>query len=379
MKRSVMQTVLLLAVLCLMAPWTARAAQDVKADIPPLNPTIKGNMDIVFASRTATDDKGQPAADVWDTYTMNMTIDKTLMFGGQIKYKPTLFSSMIGREKQSAELDYGIDLTIANPSNLTQKARIGRLVGKVPIDKKGVYHYDKGTLRLAVDATGKVPEHEAKFLGTSAGRPPDNDSALAKAKKQAITLTKSVNGKTATIAVTKYDQISLDMVMAGGPVSAYPDTHVSGQMLYDYERFAWYFRGVTMSYTKDGQTFTDKLTGNIKWVQAEDYATSGDGHYEFDVRVNEPEATVTESAAFAPADNEATFFESDANLQALNGTWTYKDTLVNNPNSKNDDDKQITTASNVKIDMVGNKLTKVQTVNLAKLIGFVGVVQMNSD
>ncbi|MCL5282205.1 MAG: hypothetical protein M1376_20135 [Planctomycetes bacterium] len=189
-------------------------------------------------------------------------------------------------------------------------------------------------------------------------------------KKQAQTLTRQVKGKTVSLIVKDYDIMTLrGLVLAAGPVRTYPETTVNGEMMYDYERSAWYFRGLTMTYQAEGKTVTDKITGNIKWVESPQRKTNGQGQYEFDVRCNEPEATSSEAAVFQKADDEAAFFATDTSMPSLTGTARYVDRFRG----------ETVTSSAVTIDLTGNNLNKPQVVNAFKLIWLVSVVPVNSE
>ena len=352
---------------------TGTFAQQPQAAPPDKTYAITGNMQIEFKSHKDLDDAGKPTAGVKDTYTLDLTVAETLQFGGKVEYLPPLFNSF-GMAKQDSHVYYSLDLGIKNPANLSSAPlNIGRFVGEVPVDRKGVYQYDRGTARIAVDAHGQSAGFESKFQGTAAGKPPTTGSLTEKIAQQATDIQRSIGGKQVKIAVTKYDRMMWDATLPAGPVRMYPETHIAGEMLYDYERTAWYFNGLTMTYQVGGKTVTDKLTGDIKWVKTPNYKSTGEGEYQFDVRVNEPEqgATTGEAAAFAPAD-EAAFFASDAAIPSLQGKMKYKDTLIAG-------DEENVGASKIEIALTGNKLTKFQVVNLAKLIVFADIVPLNSD
>lgn len=158
--------------------------------------TIKGKLDIQFNSRVQTDDAGNPTVGVKDVYTFDVMVTDTLGFQGTIQALPTILTARLGSEKQKASLTYNLNLLVANPADLTQKRTVGKMVGEVQIDKQGVYDFDKGTLRIAVDAAGRARGFESAFRGTAAGKPPKSNSLLEKVKKQAQTITKRVKGKT---------------------------------------------------------------------------------------------------------------------------------------------------------------------------------------
>jgi hypothetical protein len=332
---------------------------------------ITGKMDIQFSSRTKLDDSGNPATGVKDVYTLDFQVTDTLRFQGTVEHLPTILGSVLGTEKQAGTLTYNVNLSVINPANASQSVNVGKLVGGVPINKSGVYDYDKGTLRIAVNATGAAQGFDSKFSGTAAGKPPKSTSVVARAKKQAITLTKKAQGKTVSLVVTDYDIMTFTgFTLAAGSVKSYPETKVSGEMLYDYERSAWYFRNMSMSYTgSDNKLVTDKISGNIKWVEDPQRKTNGQGEYQFDVRFNEPEQTSSEKDVFKPVEDESAFFAVDKTITSLTGTAKYKDQMRG----------ETVASSAVTVDLTGNKLTKPQLVNAFKLIWLVSIVPMNAE
>ncbi len=331
--------------------------------------TVTGKMNIDFQCRVQTDDAGNPLPGIKNSYFCDIMVTDLLSFQGKIEELPGIYSAGLGNEKQAAQINYNLLASIVNPANHSQKKAVGKFVGGVPIDKKGIYQYGRGTFRMAIDSSGAAAGFESKFSGTAAGRPPKTGSVAEKIKKQALTLTKQVKGKTVKIVVTDYDKmIYSDLVLAAGPVKSYPETRVNGEMLFDYERSAWYFNGVTLSYRMNGKDITDRLSGHIKWVEDPQRKSNGQAEYQFDVRVNEPEKT-TEAAVFQGGDDEAAFFAMDNTLAALTGTAKYKDQLKDG----------IPLKSDIDLNLVGNNLTKQQVVALTKLIWFVNVVPMSSE
>lgn len=358
------QIVSLVAALAFITSMTANAQTNPA-------PFIKGQFEIDFQTRVSMDANGKPQPGVTDTFkVVSLNVADSSLFTGNIIYTPTIFSSLLGREQQSGSIVYDLTASVVNPKNPAQTKAVGRLIGTVPIDKNGVYRFGNGTLRMGVDATGRAKGFESKFLGTAAGRPPKDDSVVGKKTKDLIRLTKEVQGKKVVIVVKDYDKMAFNgLVMAAGPVETYPNVLVNGEMLYDYERLAWYFQNVALSYTIDGKTVSDKLTGNIRWVQSPQYKSNGEGQYEFDVRVNEPEKKSAEADVFAAPSDEAAFFESDNTIACLIGTMKYKDSLSGDS----------VTRSAVTIDLQGNKLSKLQVINLCKLIMLTCVVPINTD
>ena len=203
---------------------------------------------------------------------------------------------------------------------------------------------------------GMAQGFETKFTGTAAGKP------LIKSSPSIGTqISRLVNGKTVNLAVKKYDKmVFTDHKFGGGPVQRYPECIVNGSMIYDYERSVWYFKDVQMSYVTNGVPRVDRLTGNIRWIESQN-------EYQFDVRLNEPPPG--EASVFAGAQDESSFFQTDDTLSALVGTMKYKDTKSG----------ERTATSQVIINLTGNKLSQVQTMNLAKLILISSIVPINSD
>lgn len=367
-----MKRLFFVTILVLMSTAFAVAQGQPPASAPAVAPlAITGKIDIDYKTRVQQED-GKPAEGVKDLYRIDLNVANSVQFQGTIEHLPTILSSVLGRETQGSQLSYNLSTSVINPANPQERRTVGKLVGTVPIDKKGVYQYDQGNLRMAIDATGKAAGFESKFQGQAAGKPPKNTSLAARVKKQAKTITRTFNGKTLALRVTDYDEMGfIPLVLAAGPVKgSYPEARCNGTMLYDYERSAWYFNGVTVSYTTaDGKTVSDRLSGNVKWVESPGRATNGEGEYQFDVRVNEPEAGSGDGAVFAPADNEADFFASDTRLPCLTGTARYKDQMRG----------ETVTSSVVAINLAANNLNKAQVGYLAKLVWLVSVVPMNAE
>jgi hypothetical protein len=362
MKKSI--TLVLLAVLLSVGISYGQAA-------PAKTLSMRGSLDIAFNTRIQVDDQGLPNKGVTDVYKLKLDMCDTVIFSGAITYLPGLFSQVLGRYEQQATLQYALDVGIRNPANLADEKMIGRLVGGVPIDAKGVYQFNQGTLRMAVDSMGKAAGFESAFKGVALGKPLKKASALDQLKQQAMTFQKQVQGKTVALKVTDYDKMTFaDLVMSAGPVKTYPECRLNGEMVYDYERSAWYFNGLVMNYIIDGKPYADKLSGHIKWIESPQRKTTGEGKYVFDIRVNEQQnAPVGEAAAFAGADDESAFFAVDNTVMGLTGDAAYKDTM------RGED----VTASSVTINLTGNQLTKVQMVNLGKMLWLVDIVPLNAE
>lgn len=322
---------------------------------------IKGTLDIKYNTRINVDSSGKPNKGVTDVYTVNVNVCNSAVFRGTVAHTPIL-QSTFGIAQPSA-LDYAIECDVVNPNNPAQTRNVGRIYGAVPIDANGVYRYADGNLKIGVLQIGNARGFESKFSGLAAGKPLVKSTGLLDSlKKEALNITKSVQGKTVKLAVSKYDKMEFkNHVLAAGPVQIYPDLTVNGVMIYDYNRLAWYFDGVTISYVAaDGKQSTDRLTGSIRWMKSE-------SKYDFDIRVNEPPPS--EASVFAGAADESAFFATDDTLSALTGTMKYKDTTL----------KDVVTSSAVQIDLTGNKLSRQQAMSLCKLIVFSSIVPMNAE
>lgn len=308
---------------------------------------IRGTLDIKYNTRTS------PGDGVVDVYSMNINVCDSAVFKGTIDFLPYIAGTF---SDQQARLNYNLESSVVNPANTAETRAVGRIYGTVPILPNGLYKYGEGSLKVSIEAIGRAEAFESKFTGTAQGKP-----LIKVAQATGAKITRVVNGKTVTINVDKYDKmVFTDHKFGKGPVGKYPECTVNGSMIYDYERSVWYFKDVQMAYATNGTPRVDKLTGNIRWIESR-------SEYEFDVRLNEPPPG--EEGVFAAASDEASFFQVDQSLCALTGTMKYKDTKTGERAS----------ASNVTINLIGSKLSQVQTMNLAKLILISAIVPINSD
>lgn len=332
---------------------------------------IKGNLEIRYNTRTQVESSGKPQKGATDVYTLNVNVANSAAFNGKVIYTPRLVNiGLISSDLiQNGSLNYDMACDVINPKNPSQSRNVGKIIGTVPINQNNVYQFENGSLRISVLPIGTARGFESRFRGFATGKPPAVElTKLEKLKKEAINISKTVNGKTITISVKKYDKMAFQShVLAQGPVQIYPEATVNGEMLYDYARGAWYFQNVSIVYVVDGRQLADKLTGHIRWVEAPNHKISGEGEYQFDVRVNEPPPS--ESSVFAGASDESAFFETDTTIPALTGVMKYKDTMQG----------ETVTASNVQVDLQGNRLTKQQAMYLCKLIMLSSIVPINAE
>ena len=323
------------------------------------DPTITGTVSTTYASRTS----GQLEKGVQNKFVYDIAMDSVL-WKGTVLQTPTIFSPVLGRVEQTGQVAFDLTVLVRNPANPADAPRaVGKLVGAVPVDSDGVYRYDNGNLRIGIDAMGASAAFESRATGSIRGTPPENKSRLAQAKQDVLRVTKTVNGKTVALAVSKYDRLLFQTAtLPAGPFArSFPATTVSGEMLFDYDRDAWYFNGLTLSYTENGKQVSDRITGNIKWVEQPAVGGIRNGAYQFDIRVNEPQGPDGEAAVFAAtssADEEAAFFATSSTMPSLVGEVTFKDTLRGD----------VLVASSSTWNLRGQGLNRGQTVALGKLL-----------
>jgi hypothetical protein len=348
----------------------AASAIMLAADPEPLTEQniIAGTMDIEFGTRTNLDSSGDlktgsPAVGAKDKYRFALTVAKTTEFTGEISRQPNLYSKLISKRKQDAELFYSIDLTILNPKDLKQKKTVGKWVGTVPIDTaSGAYDLGGGkakqsALRIKVDPAGAGSGFESFFTGRLVGKAEKKES-LAQ-----YTFKRVVGDRTVQVVVKKSDPMRFENIkLAQGPVQTYPETTVNGRLDYDYETGNWYTDGIRFKYTFDGKEIEDVVTGSIKWVEDSDRQSNGKGYYEFNLRYNEEKnkKAAGEGDAFAKLSEEDAFFAVDDTVPSLTGRVSYVDTMPGGSDSA-------PTSSKVTYSLNANKLTKQQAMNFFKL------------
>ncbi len=322
---------------------------------------IKGSVDIRYSTRTQLDGD-KPKEGVEDLYTLNVNISNVAGLRGTIAALPYVVNTV---NDQKGKLTFNLEVDAYNPKNVAQTKMVGKITGIVPVDAKNVYSFTDGTAKMSVFPMGRAEAFDSAFKGLALGKPPTTTgmfSKIAARVKERINVTKSVNGKQVTIAVTNYDQMVFQgHVLPAGPARACTETTVNGTFTYDYERNAWYLQNVTASYVGDnGRVQADTLTGNIRWI-------ASTSEYEFDIRVNEPVGGV--GSAFEEASTSDDFFAVDTTLAALTGKLTYKDTMAG--------DKVV--ASNVTVNLTGNQLTNYQVLYLGKLLFLTMTVPLNAE
>ena len=328
---------------------------------------IKGDMQIKYDSRKSPGTKG-----VQDIYTLNVNVANSALFHGTISDTPQIIDGWISKTVvQPRSLKYDIACDVVNPKNPAQTKNVGKMYGTVPISSDGVYHYDSGSLTVDILPIGNAGGFSSKFAGTAAGKPLARPANwMETLQRDAVNITRSVNGKTTTVTLKKYDKMEFRQhVIAAGPVGIYQSVTVSGEMLYDYDKSCWFFNNMGVQYVDNGIVKSDRLSGTIRWVESPQRKTTGEGEYQFDIRINEPPPGA--NAAFeAQAADESAFFQTDSTIPSLTGTMKYKDSPLGGGT---------TLASAVTLDLTGNNITKQQVMVLCKIIVFSSVVPMNAD
>lgn len=345
---------------------------------------IRGNMNIAFDTVLNQDSKGRPLAGSMDTYKLDVNVSNSIRFHGVITRLPYLNKTF---GSQQGFLNYDVKCGIFNPRNLDGKhpqfgamqADIGQLAGTVSNDKKNVYNFATSDLKLTVESRGSANGFDSKFDGVAFGKPPADDGIFSSLKKQAISITHSVQGHAMTIKVAKYDIMSFENhVVSAGPVSRYPSVAFNGKMVFDYDRASWHFVSMTCVYAINGEQHEDRISGNIRWVEDNDRANNGKGEYVYNIMINEPPANDQDVFTAPAASDENAFFATDDGIPSLVGTMSYQDTITPGSITKDNPDGNVTN-SDIKIDLVGNKLTAQQTAYLAKLLLFSVTVPLNSN
>ena len=298
-----------------------------------------------------------------DNYTLNITVANSILFRGSIQDYPLVMGGWTGGDvKQSRKLVYDVDCDILNIRN----PNVGRIVGTVPVHQDGRYRYDLGNLTFNVLPRNNFLGSEDKFKGVGIGkplvRPPDY---LEKLRSEALSITRSINGKKSVTVLKKYDKMEFSSHnLPAGPAPSYVSGVVSGEMIYEYPKKCWYLNNVIVN-SAIGQ---DRFAGNIRWYKSPtSKGAEEEGEYQFDIRVNEPLPTDAMMFSNTPvvAQDESAFGESAAVVgPSLIGTIVYR----NGPNGM--------TAT---VDLMGNSLTKQQTMLLTKLFVFSMIVPLNND
>jgi hypothetical protein len=344
----------------------------VQAQTAPAQPApaasatgITGTMDITYDTRTLKDTSGDlkansPAKGAKDKYVLNLAVNKSVLFTGQISRQPNLYSRIVARKEQAAQLYYKVGVAVVNPKNEKQTKSVGTWVGTVPIDQtSGAYQLGSGgdsPLRFAIEQVGKQTAFTDQFSGTLQGKAEKKESLAS------YTFYRVVGDKKVKVEVKRSDPMRFNNIrLARGPSDNYSTVTANGRLDYDYETGNYLTDGITFTYP-DGHN--EKVTGSIKWVEDPARKQNGKGHYEFNLRWDEDQHKPKqgEGAAFSAANEEDAFFAVDASVPSLTGNVEYVDTFID----ANADEPQ-PSSSKVTYALVGNQLNKEQVMAFAKL------------
>lgn len=350
----------------LLSPLPALAASDF-TDIKTIPKAISGTMNIDFKTRVDTDQSGAPSPDAADVYITDLTLADSITLKGKISRAPWLPSATLGTTRQQGFLAYDLKCVLKNPKDPSQTLTLGSVVGAVRVDGNGRYFLadspeEKGRLRIATDSIGKITGFVSNYGGEIQGRVPEQAGlwglASRATKKVNKTYVRYVGGKGVARTVAGADPMSFQRVsLAQGPLSGYPMSYVDGSMDYDAEQGIWYL-DLNANYMSEGQATRDRISGTIRWNEDPARKTNGIGWYDVNVRLNEQ--PVAEGDAFSAPGNTAEdeFFAADTAVPGFTGKISYVDTF----------NGETVTQSKINYAIDGNKVTKVQVVNFAKIL-----------
>jgi hypothetical protein len=324
---------------------------------------VKGTMKITYAARSNPKEWA-----LTNTYKLNINVANSAVFYGdifEIPFKDGWTSDQPGK------LVYNLKCAVVNPRNTAQIVDVGGLTGVVPVSENNVYNFDQGILKLVVLGRGNASGFESKFTGMALGKPPaTKQGVLSKITKEVLTIGQSNKGKVVTTQVKNYDKMEfINHKLAAGPVGKYPDAVVSGVMVYDYDRYVWYFVNLTLSYGWEGKAVQDRISGNIQWKEQPVKGGIREGEYIFDVRINEP--PINEAALFAAPSSEEDFFTVDTGSNALVGGIKYRDQMQ--------DGSPVVSDAVIDVRGQGNEVTPQRGMHITKMLLLSSVVPFNAE
>lgn len=351
------------AVMLLATPAFAADFTDTKA-IPG---AITGTMTIDFGTRVGAEANGTPAAETIDTYLVDIGVTETIALKGKIVRRPWLPTAALGSTRQEGFFAYDLKCVLRKAGDPSQTRTLGQLVGAMRLDGNGRYFLaespeGRGRLRIATESIGKITGFVSNYAGEIQGRPAEQAGlwgmATRATKKVQKTYVRYAGGKVVKQTVSGADPMGFDRVeLAQGPLSGYPASKLNGSIDYDAEQGIWYV-DVKTNYMVDGNAVNDRYSGTIRWNEDANRSTNGIGWYDVNVRINEK--PVSEEDAFsAPGSTaEDEFFAADNTVPGFTGRINYVDTFAGDT----------VTASKVSYAVDGASVSKVQTMNFAKML-----------
>lgn len=353
----------------LFAPVSAQAQSQALKEIPADKARLTGAMTVDYNSRSARSTSGTDQYEIAD-----LSVADLMILKGSVQRTP------------GKSLVYSVKFDVVNPSNPSQIARdVAILRGDLQIDSSGRYIPDLGRLRIDVV---KGNQTSSPFGGSIQGRAVTRwweiGEQFRKAQKEATKIySRVVDGKTVSIQVKNPDPLRFERLqLAAGPFSFLPETRVTGNLDYDYELGNWLTdaNGVSFAYAVADRSFTDRVTGSIRYVEETGNFTDKagkkkpyTGFYEYNLRFNEQPVNNDQSffdANAAQAQSDAFFSSADQSKPGLYGRVYYNDSEDACRRVKGEDGKDTCvgpTRSEVTWDLKAEKLTYAQLANWVKL------------
>lgn len=360
--------VLCAASLLACAPAFGQQSQALK-EIPQDKAKITGTIAVNYNSRLARPSTG---TDIYDY--VELDVADLMILKGTVQRTP------------GKSLTYSVKFDVVNPANPSQIAReVAILRGDLPIDNDGRYTPDQGRLRLDVVKGNQTSSPVGgAILGRNVTRWWEIGEQFRKASTEATKVySRYVDGKVVSIEVKNPDPLRFERTqLPAGPFSFLPETKVSGTLDYDYELGNWLTdaNGLTFTYTVADRTFTDRVSGSIRYVEEEGTFTDKagkkkpyTGYYEYNLRWNEQQATNDQNffdASAAQAQSDAFFSSSDQSKPGLYGRVYYNDSEDGCRRTTKEDGKLSCvgpTHSEITYDLNAEKLTYLQLADWVKL------------
>lgn len=352
----------------LLSPALAQQSPALR-EIPADKARLTGQMSVDYNSRSLRSTTGI------DTYDLvNLNVADLMILKGTVQRTP-------GRS-----LTYSLKFDVINPANTAQIAReVAIMRGDLVIDRDGRYVPDAGRLRIDVV---KGNQTSSPFGGAIQGRNVTRwwevGEQFRRAQKEVTKVySRQVEGKVVSIEVKNPDTLRFERTqLAAGPFSFLPETRVSGNLDYDYELGNWLTdsNGITFTYTVAERSFTDRVSGSIRFVEEEGSFTDAGGKkkpytgfYEYNLRWNE-QAAQNDNAFFdasaAQAQSDAFFSNADQSKPGLYGRVYYNDDESGCKRIRGADGKEQCvgpTRSEITYELKAEKLNNVQLANWVKL------------
>lgn len=356
--------------LVLLSAWAAQAQS--YTDPATVDDGIKGTMSIDFQTRLQFDTtgdvpEGSPAVGVTDSYAVDMEIMDSVLLQGNILRAPWLPTTILGRTYQEGYIAYDLRWSLRNPGNPAQTITLGGWIGAMSLDGSGLYRLaqppeGRGPMRIAIDPVGNIPGFTSEFGGEIQGRIPEQAGLIGLADRASAQVTRTyaryVDGQVVQHTVEGADPMGFNsVVIAQGPVAAYPQTRVSGSIDYDSEEGTWYV-DVQAAYSFQGMMMDDRFSGTIRWNEDPNRLANGLGWYEVNVRVNEQAVSEADIFQAAAPFSEDAFFSASATVPGFTGRISYTD--------KFEDESVV--ASRVTYEVDVNQVSRIQAMTFAKIL-----------